>query len=61
MYQLTHLEDPLNRPLIKDEWIDFNSKLIHSIISLMKDSWEQSPESRITSGVVYRRITELFK
>ena len=61
MYQITHMEEPLNRPLIKDEWIDLNSKIISSIILLIKDSWEESPESRIASGVVYRRITQLFK
>lgn len=61
MFQITHLEEPFNRPLIKDEWIHFNSKIINSIILLIKDSWEESPESRIASGVVYRRITQLFK
>ena len=61
MYQITHMSEGSNRPLIPSNWIDFNCRTINSIITLIKDSWEQSPESRIASGVVFRRITQLFK
>jgi len=61
MCEITHLSEPNNRPLINPLWIDLNSKIINSIISLIKECWEQTPESRISSGVVCNRIIQLTK
>ncbi len=61
MNEITHSSEPLNRPLINPLWIDFNSKRINLLISLIKECWEQTPESRISSGVVCNRINQLTK
>ena len=61
MNEITHSSEATNRPLINPLWLDCNAKSIQSLISLIKECWEEIPESRISAGVVCNRIYQFTK
>jgi hypothetical protein len=54
---LSNISD--RRPLINPLWKYSNIQWLNSIYSTMEDCWEQSPEARISSGVVASRIQQI--